>query len=453
MTRPLEDFIRALRAAEIRVSVAEALEAHEVAAHIGFADRVLLKDALSLTLAKTRAEKQRFDDSFDLFFSRDQFSANPEEPDPGSDDAAGTPDVPPPETGNPLADMLLADDRENLAAAMEQAGRDVGVGDIRFRTQVNFLARRMIDRMGLAELERLIAQVSRGDVPGGAGMAGALEAQRTRLIEEGRAFVERQFKLYGRFAGQQLREEFLERTPLAAVDRRDYQRMNTLIRRMAKKLASKYVARHKRTRRGHLDVRRTLRVNMAHDGVPFETIWKQKRVERPKVVVIVDVSRSVAAAAQFLLMFLYNLNEVLSDLRSFAFSSYLVAVDDILDAHGVEEAIPKVLDKIGFMSTDYGRALDDLKNDFGDAIDRRTTVIILGDARSNYGDPRADIMRWINQRARRVVWLNPEPETFWGTGDSEMRRYRPYCHVAKTCRTIKHLERVVDDILRSQTRA
>ena len=85
-------------------------------------------------------------------------------------------------------------------------------------------------------------------------------------------------------------------------------------------------------------------------------------------------------------------------------------------------------------------------------IDRRTTVIILGDARSNYGDPRADLMRWINQRARQVVWLNPEPETFWGTGDSEMRRYRPYCHVARTCRTIKDLERVVDDILRSQTR-
>ena len=105
------------------------------------------------------------------------------------------------------------------------------------------------------------------------------------------------------------------------------------------------------------------------------------------------------------------------------------------------------------MSTDYGRALDDLESQFGEAIDRRTTVIVLGDARSNYGDPRADIMHWIHQRSRRVVWLNPEPETFWGTGDSEMPRYRPYCHVAKTCRTIKHLERVVDDILRSQTRA
>lgn len=447
MVRPLEDFIRALRAAEVRVSVAEAMEAHEVTAHLGFADRTLLKDGLSLTLAKTFNEKQRFDDSFELFFTRDQFRNITAKP----GDANDAPE-PQDNTGNDLADMLLNDDREGLAAAMEDAGRAAGVGNIRFRTQVNFMARRMVDQMGLAELERLIAQVARGDIPGGDALATELEVQRSRLIEEGRAFVERQYELYGRFTGQQLREEFLERTPLAAVDRRDYQRMNTLIRRMARKLASKYRARHKRTRRGHLDVRRTLRVNMAHDAIPFETVWKQKRIERPKVVVIVDVSRSVAAAAQFLLMFLYNLNEALSDLRSFAFSSSLVAVDDILNTNGLEEAIPKVLDKIGFMSTDYGRALDDLKSEFADTIDRRTTVIILGDARSNYGDPRADVMRWINQRARRVVWLNPEPETFWGTGDSEMRRYRPYCHVAKTCRTIKDLERVVDDILRSQTR-
>jgi hypothetical protein len=447
MVRPLEDFIRALRAAEVRVSVAEAMEAHEVTAHLGFADRTLLKDGLSLTLAKTFNEKQRFDDSFELFFTRDQFHNITAKP----GDANDAPE-PQDNTGNDLADMLLNDDREGLAAAMEDAGRAAGVGNIRFRTQVNFMARRMVDQMGLAELERLIAQVARGDIPGGDALATELEVQRSRLIEEGRAFVERQYELYGRFTGQQLREEFLERTPLAAVDRRDYQRMNTLIRRMARKLASKYRARHKRTRRGHLDVRRTLRVNMAHDAIPFETVWKQKRIERPKVVVIVDVSRSVAAAAQFLLMFLYNLNEALSDLRSFAFSSSLVAVDDILNTNGLEEAIPKVLDKIGFMSTDYGRALDDLKSEFADTIDRRTTVIILGDARSNYGDPRADVMRWINQRARRVVWLNPEPETFWGTGDSEMRRYRPYCHVAKTCRTIKDLERVVDDILRSQTR-
>ena len=445
MQRPIEDFIRAVRAAEVRVSVAEAMEAHEVVATVGYGDRLLLKDALGLTLAKTVQEKERFSETFDLFFSRDQFTSTD-----SSEDKA---DEPPPETGNDLADMLFANDRQALAAAMERAARDSGINNVRFRTQVNFLSRRILDRMGLSEMESLIAAVARGDAPGGQEMVANLEQQRTRLFSEARSYVERQFDTYGRFASDQLREEFLERTALANIDRRDFERMNTLIRRMAKKLASRYVQRHKRTRRGHLDVRRTLRVNMANDGIPFDTVWKQKRIERPKIVAVCDVSRSVAAAAQFLLMFLYNLNEVLSDLRSFAFSSHLIEVEDLLDEHEVEKAIPSVLEKIGFMSTDYGRALQDLKDDFGDAIDRRTTVIILGDGRSNYEDPRTDILKWINQRCRRVVWLNPEPETFWGIGDSEMLRYRPYCHVATTCQTVKHLERVVDDILRTTTRA
>ena len=465
MQRPIEDFIRALRAADVRVSIAEAMEAHEVVATFGYHDRTLLKDALALTLAKTVLEKERYSETFDLFFKRDQFFApenSDESPnenqDENSDEHLGRnadqeDGSPLSETGNALADMMLSGDREGLAAAMEAAGQAAGVGNVRYFTQVNFLARRMMEQMGISELESLIAAVSRGEVAGGPELAEMLEGARTRLINEARAYVERQHALFGRNAAAELREHFLEQTPLVAIDRRDFAQMDHLIRRMAKKLASRYVQRHKRARRGHLDVRRTLRVNMAYDGVPFTTIWKEKRIERPKIVAICDVSRSVAAAAQFLLMFLYNLNEVLSDIRSFAFSSHLIEVDSLLDENEVEAAIPKVLEKIGFMSTDYGRAFSDLKEQYGDTIDRRTTVIILGDARSNYRDPRTDIMQWLNQRSRRVVWLNPEPETFWGIGDSEMLRYRPYCHVAMTCRTVKHLERVADDILRSSSRA
>ncbi len=445
MQRPLENFIRALRAAEVRVSVAEAMEAHEVVAAIGYQDRALLKDALALTVAKTVDEKDRFSESFDLFFARDQFTTS-ETP---SDDASQSTSS----TGTPLADMMLSGDREGLAARMEAAAEAAGVDNIQYFTQINFLSRRMVEGMGMSELESLISSVARGDSPGGPSLMQELEQQRTRLLGEARAFVERQFELYGRSSAKQLREDFLERTPLANIDRRDYARMNHLIRRMAKKLATRYVQRHKRSRRGHLDVRRTLRRNMAHDGIPFETVWKQKRVERPKIVAICDVSGSVAASAQFLLMFLYNLNDVLSDIRSFAFSSHLIEIKDVLDDNQIEAAIPRVLEKIGFLSTDYGRALDDLKSQFGESIDRRTTVVVLGDARSNYGDPRTDIMRWVHQRSRRVIWLNPEPPSFWGTGDSEMLRYAPFCQTIKSCRTIKHLERVVDDILRSTNRA
>lgn len=442
--RPLEEFIRALRAADVRVSVAEAIEAHEVVAQVGYTDRRLLKDSLSLALAKTVDEKQRFADSFERFFERAEFAG-------WNDTAAGQRDAP--ETGNALADMALAGDGDALAAAMERAAAEIGAGNVRFRTQVNFLTRRLLDRLGLRDMEALINAVLRGDVPGGQVLADELEAARTRLFAEARGFVERQFDLYGRLEGERLRESFLEKTALSAVERRDHARMNQLIRRMARKLAARYHHRHKRARRGHLDVRRTMRVNMATGGIPFHTVWKQKKIEKPKVVAICDVSRSVAAAARFLLMFLYGLNEVLSDVRSFAFSSNLVEIGEQLDADHVDDAVAAVLERIGFMPTDYGRAFDDLKTGFGNAIDRRTTVIILGDGRSNYTDPRSDVMKWLNQRAKRIVWLNPEPETFWGTGDSEMPRYRPYCHVAKTCRTLKDLERIIDDLLRSTTRA
>ena len=444
MVRLIEEFIRTLRASEVRVSVAEAIEANEAVATIGFADRTLLKNALALILAKTVDEKRCFSESFDLFFSRDQFADKKI-----SLESQGKSNFNEKSTGNELADMLLSNDREGLAIAIERAAHEVGVTNIRFRTQVNFLTRRIVDRLGMAELEGLIAQSNQGEVAGGGGLITALKSYRIRLIDESRNFVERQFELYGRFAGQKLREEFLERTPLAVIDRNDHERMNKLIRRLARKLTSKYVLRRKKSRRGVLDVHRTLRANMAHEGIPFKTFWKQNRVKKPKIVAIVDVSRSVAASAKFLLLLLYNLHEILAGLKSFAFSSHLIDIENILHSDPIEVAIPKILNEIGFLPTNYGRALYNIKTEFPHAIDRFTTVIILGDARSNYSDPRPDIMKWIHQRARRVIWLNPEPTTFWGTGDSEMMRFKPYCHITKKCQTLQDLERVVDDIFRT----
>ncbi|MGY8961040.1 MAG: VWA domain-containing protein, partial [Alphaproteobacteria bacterium] len=121
-----------------------------------------------------------------------------------------------------------------------------------------------------------------------------------------------------------------------------------IVRRMAKQLATKYNKRRKHTRRGVLDVRRTLRRNMAHGGIPFETIWKQTKIEKPKIVAMCDVSGSVAASARFLLLFLYSLNEVISSLRSYAFSANLIEVSDILEAKTAELAVPEIVEKVGF---------------------------------------------------------------------------------------------------------
>ncbi len=448
MQQTLENFLRALRAMEVRVSPAEAIDAHCTVDTVGYANRTLLKDALCIALAKTEEEVERFDNCFEMFFAREEFRDR--------DDAESAEEISDADSDliedHPLAEMLLGGSETEMAQAMEQAANDAGVANIRFSTQRGLFTRRILDRMGLRDLETLIANLKRAEGTDPAAMAERLEEGRRYLFDEVRQYIDRQFELYARSAGEELRAEFLAKTNLSAIERRDFDRMHRMVRRMAKKLATRYNRRRKHTKRGVLDVRRTLRRNMAHDGIPFETLWKQTKIERPKIVVIVDVSQSVAAAARFLLLFLYSLHEVIATLRAFAFSSHLIEVSDILKTKTVEDAIPEILDKIGFRSTDYGRAFADFEEDSMDALDRHTTVIILGDGRSNDTDPRMDLMRQIHDRSKSVIWLNPEPEPFWGTGDSEMHRYRTFCHVAKTCSTVQDLERVIDDVMKSYFR-
>ncbi len=448
MRPTLERFIRALRVSDVPVSVREGLEAHEVCDLVGFSDREILKHALAATVAKTEDEKERFEECFERFFDRDEL-------DPSALEAFGDGGVPgetamgepAPMPSLPLADMLLAGDGQAIAQTMEAAANQVGVSEVRFITQRGIMARRMLDEMGLRDLERMIWELRRRGGEGDLARAEALDAGRSYLLDEARDLVARQVELFARPNAERLREEFLAEARLSSLEARDLDRMQRLVRRIAKRLAAKHTRRRRRARRGRLDVRRTIRRNIGHDGVPFDLVWRHKRIDRPRVVAICDVSRSVSAAARFLLLFLYSLNEVLAEVRAFAFSDRLAEVSQTLDETEAAAAIDLVLEKIGFRPTDYGRMLEDFDEGFLDAVDRRTTVIILGDGRSNNTEPRQDLLEKIYRRAKRVIWLNPEPKSFWGTGDSEMPCYVPYCHLAQVCNTVKHLERVVDDLL------
>ena len=187
---------------------------------------------------------------------------------------------------------------------------------------------------------------------------------------------------------------------------------------------------------------------MGWDGVPFLTVWKTKKIDRPKVMVLCDVSGSVAAVAQFLLLFLHALNEALASLRAFAFSGALIEVTEILDREPIETAIATIMARIGYGSSNYGNSFLDFANGWMDKVDSQTTVIILGDGRGNRTEPRTDLVRSIAERSRRLIWLNPEYRTIWGTGDSDMLRYLPYCQTAATCSTLHDLDRVVSELLR-----
>ena len=448
MQHTLEQFLRALRAADVKVSPAEAIDAARTVATVGYADRELFKDALCATLAKSSDEVIRFDRTFETFFTRDAF--NPGAPPPDEGEAQEGDHQTPGLAESPLAQMLLKGDAAGLAQAMEEAAGRAGVAEIRLSTQRSRLTRRLLDEMGLSEIEQIIANARR--MPDGQGIADRLDAARKGLAAQAQAFVERQHELYAAGSGKQLREEMLAKKALNAdggIDPVDLAMMQALVKRMAKRLADRYSRRRHTANTGHLDVRKTLRKSMAHGGVPFEIEWKIKKVDKPSIVAICDVSKSVAAAAQFLLTFLYSLNEVVDRLDAFAFSGRLIPVNAILDDNGVEGAILKVLQTIGFQQTDYGKALEDFVDNHIDRVDRHTTVIILGDGRSNFADPRLDLMHLIQQRARAVIWLNPEPESYWGQGDSVMYRYQRFTHVAKQCNTLGQLERIVEDVLRT----
>jgi uncharacterized protein with von Willebrand factor type A (vWA) domain len=243
----------------------------------------------------------------------------------------------------------------------------------------------------------------------------------------------------------------LKSARLANLDLRDLERMRVLTRQIAKRLATRFSRKRRRKHRGQLDVRRTLRRNMAWGGIPFITTWKYRKIDKARLMVLCDVSESVAWIAQFLLMFVYALTEALSDIRSFAYTGSLTEVSQTLENNTIDEAIARIMSTIGFGTSDYGQSFVDFESDFLPEVTSKTVIIILGDARGNNTDPRTDIFERIAKRAKRVIWLNPEFRSSWGTGDSDMYRYAPYCCLVRVCASLNDLERVITDLLEKES--
>ncbi|MCI5103108.1 MAG: VWA domain-containing protein, partial [Algiphilus sp.] len=271
-----------------------------------------------------------------------------------------------------------------------------------------------------------------------------LRGGRERLFAEVRGYVAERLQLNGSASLEQLRDGLMTDTPLARIDRRDFERMRRLVQRLARRLAARHA---RRQRRGRLDLRRTLARNAPYGGVPFETCWRRRRIDKPRLIVVCDVSRSVQAHARFLLLLVYGLRELLPELRSFAFTDHLVDISARFDADPPQLAIERVLDQVGGSGTNYGSMLRDFAARELPGVDRRSAVIFLGDARNNRAAPETAVLRSLQQRARRVVWLNPEPRSHWGLGDSEMLRYAPCCDAVHECGTLGQLARAVDNLL------
>jgi len=457
-SEPLRRFLQVARSAGLRVSAAEGIDAARAVDLIGFSDRTIFKDTLGLVLAKTPDEKAIYDETFELYFRRDEFRPKDElenqAPPPPQDMANKTPagaNSEDPSSEPTLSDLLERDDRAALSTAMEIAAREIGVEKIRLLTQKNLYTRQILDRMGLRELEQMLEQMRSRGTPEGDASAQAFSERIERLWDSVRDFVERALILYARGETEQFRERVLKSTRLENIDHTQHERMRVLVRKMAKRLATRYAMKRRKRQRGQLDIRRTLRRNMGWGGIPFITEWKQRRIEKPRVMVLCDVSGSVAWVAHFLLLFIYALTEVLSDIRSFAYSGSMVEVSDMLERLPIDDAIAHIMSTEGFGTSNYGNALVEFEDGWMEHVTSKTTLIILGDARGNGTDPRADVVDRLTQRAKRIIWLNPEPRSAWGTGDSDMYRYAPYCHLLRVCNTLNHLERVITDLLETGT--
>ena len=476
----LVEFVQVLRAADVKVSSAETLDAMETLDIIGIENRVLLKNSLSMVLSKNPEEKEAFNTSFDRFFSFNKFSSennataldddthqddgefDPESDSPnqqsgqggqgggqgGGTEASGELDFEQLAAQSELGKLLLSGDRMEVMIKMAEAGRQVNVNEIVVFTQKGLYTRKIMEAMGLKGLQDEVGELQEEGGRPQMHLAGQLKSARDYLREQVRDYVEKQFFLHADESGKQLREELLKKVKLSNLEKRNFKDVQEIVFKMAKKLVSIHSKRRKTFKRGQLDIRKTLRSNMQYDGMLFDLKWKSQKVDRPKVICICDVSGSVSNYSRFLLMFLYSLAEILPKVRSFAFSSDLGEVTRLFQQSKLEDAMAKTMRDYGNGSTDYGQMLADFRSHVLKDVDSKTTVIILGDARNNYGDPKSEILREVYNKAQRVIWLNPEPKSSWTVGDAEMKKYAPCCHQTEVCNSLVHLERVVGNLLR-----
>ena len=336
----LHRFFRAARGAGVRVSPAESIDAMRAVASVGIFDREVLRDTFLLTLAKTQDEKRALGDCFDLFFaapaSSQPANATAEANQAPAAEARSEADAGDPSSGQtaeglgPLAQMLLAQDRAAIQAAIATASNAASLSGIRFFTQRGLFSGRILDAMGIARLRDDLDQLTADNPALAERLAAALEA----LRENVRDAVSQALLLYGREEAENLRNDILRNAPLSRIEPRQVEEMRALIRQIARRLRERYSKPRKRQRRGHLDVRRTLRRNAAWGGVPFLTAWKRRHRDRPKIVALCDVSGSVARVSDFFLLLIHSLHEVVSDVRSFAFSGHLIEVSEILETQG-----------------------------------------------------------------------------------------------------------------------
>jgi uncharacterized protein with von Willebrand factor type A (vWA) domain len=444
-------FCEELRGEGVAVGTSEILDAFAALEQVEWTSQDDFREALAATVAKSQDDRRVFELLFDRYFFR---AAEAEAVQRGVSEGADGEGVAGEggEAGEGAAERIDIDElREQIREAMA-AGDD--------------------DR--LRDLARLaIAAFGRGE---GSGVVG-VDVQRIRRTlgltagtqpptEDGaeRPAIDRaQLTGFERHLRRELERDLIERTetlppsrPLAELDRalptsptQDLAAVHRAVSQMKRRLATLGHEQRGRNKGRSVDVRRTMRASLETGGVPLRLRYKPKRPRRPEIYVLCDVSTSVTSASVFFLSVLHALHDSFRKLRSFVFIERISEVTEVFEHERDFATIAQKISSEGGVAdvsgyTDYGRVWLEFLTEISDELDPRSTVIVLGDARTNGRPPHAEVFAQIAERAGRLFWLNPEPKLYWNYGDSVMAAYERYCDGAFECWTTRHLESFVN---------
>jgi uncharacterized protein with von Willebrand factor type A (vWA) domain len=423
-----------------------------------------MKDVLRATLVKRSVDVPTYDHLFDLYFSgigeivkgAESRSMEAMELDPAEyqkllEDLAkflAEQGIEPSE----LTRALLAQDTARLEQLLRNAGQQSGVQRIERSFQEGQYAQGMQQALGMGDVARELQQIS--DTLG-AGEPDPRRQQMARFVDrrlqELQEMIRRLVRgeLEQRDVGQRdaARMQALAEKSFYYLSEDEIRRMKEAVTKLAQRLKNVLAVKRRSSRKGKFDVKDTLRKNLQYGGVPFKIRFDQRKRVKPQVVVLCDVSDSVRNVSRFMLQFVYSLQDLYSKVRSFIFVSDIGEITRLFEENEIHQAIDQAIrgNVINvYAHSDFGRAFRMFHREHLAAITRHTTVIILGDARNNYNLPHEWVLKEIKQRAKQLIWLNPENRMTWGFGDSEMDRYQPYCDVVEECRNLNQLYRVVD---------
>src|SRR6058998_2033830 len=461
MDERILEFIGDLRRAELRISPSEALDALAASTEVGLETRETFKAALATTLVKESRDYATFDRIFDLYFldlqalgSGLKKALGPEDP-----RIQEMLDRLTAEDGlemDEMTELMLRGQGSGMEMAIRQGGQGAGLERLMYFLQTGYFSRRIYDKFDWEAIERDLSRImqmleAKGMDPGMLARIRnyfdlRLEAFR-RMI---RQHVERELVRRAYRQGERLTREVLADKPLFALTPDEIAQMKNVVARLARKIKDALALRQRQEQRGRIDTRRTMRKSMSYGGVPMEIFLKRRHRDKPKLITICDVSDSVRNASRFMLQLVWSLQECFSRVRSYVFVSEIAEVTQAFATYPVERAIEWALKGAPVdyhCRSDFGFAFSRFSKTELDSLDRKTTILVLGDARNNYNDPQAWALRLIRERVKGIIWLNPEGQWGWGIGDSVMPMYAPACDLVRECRTIGQLGEVVDNLV------